>query len=77
MCQKQTCENCEYCQIIHDKDLFTKAKCMATSKNGRTMTYHATFCYSIGEQLDPVSYCQDQIKRRKSPTWCPKNKERR
>lgn len=77
--EKITCENCEYCKIIHDEDLFTKAKCMATSKKGKQMAYHATYCFYFDENgnkvmRDPILYLQSYIQRRMAPAWCPKRK---
>ena len=77
--ERITCENCEYCKIIHDEDLFSKTKCFATSKKGKQMSYHATYCYRIDSngnrvQVDPMPYLLRNIKNRMAPSWCPKRK---
>lgn len=78
--KKQTCFGCDQCKIVHDTDNFTKTKCIAISRKGRTMDYHATHCYSIkqGQKVfhDPMPYLEKNLKNHVSPKWCPKRKEK-
>lgn len=78
------CTQCEHFKIIDGEDLCTRAKCMKTSKQGKTLTWRMTYIYRkdpvlgilVPDEKSSADVLREEMERKeKAPCWCPINKD--
>ena len=77
------CVHCKHFAIVRGEDLCTYAKCMKTSKRGKTLSWRMTYCYTQNPEPpfnlipdgDSAKVLIDLLSKRKIPKWCPCKKE--
>lgn len=70
--KKMKCINCGFCSIFTDDELCAKAKCLATSKNGKTIYWAMT---TIDMDNNKKTSGEDRVRyvleNKEKPKWCP------